>query len=217
MAKAKAVENSDAANDLINTAGVKSDTNQASSETPGTTDGTTGPSPTNAAGPDAAGTGGPTPEQTESAAPYQGSGEIQKEPLSAADQLNLDLFTQEMNKDTPAPPLTDEQVATIAAGLKGETTENLVKMQSLLNSELGAREVPGPAPHQFQGINEPTTADEQQHLKKVAQFGEGYVDAENVDGRQTTFTATAWGNLPATKDGWKQIVKTPPEVAALNK
>ena len=60
---------------------------------------------------------------------------------------------------------------------------------------------------------------EQIHDAKVYRFGSDYVDAEKGTGKAkqiTTFTAKAWKNLK-DKNGWKAVVKTPPEVANLKK
>lgn len=53
--------------------------------------------------------------------------------------------------------------------------------------------------------------------EKVKKFGPGYVDAKNANGAQTTFSARVWASLGKNKLGWQPIVKTPPEVDALNK
>lgn len=42
------------------------------------------------------------------------------------------------------------------------------------------------------------------------------IEAEKL-GLKTTFTKAAWDQLPKNKKGWREIVKTPPEVEALKK
>lgn len=52
------------------------------------------------------------------------------------------------------------------------------------------------------------------HLQRVKQYGEGYVLAKKGN-FETVFTQMTWQRLPTNKDGWQQIVSTPPEVAAM--
>jgi hypothetical protein len=57
-------------------------------------------------------------------------------------------------------------------------------------------------------------AESRVHDQLTKEFGAGYVKAQK-GGQETTFTARAWDLLGANKEGWKPVVKTPPEVKNL--
>ncbi len=56
------------------------------------------------------------------------------------------------------------------------------------------------------------------HTERVKKYGQGYIVAKRAQ-VETIFTRRAWDNLGGAqnKDGWKQVVEMPPEIAHLKK
>jgi len=54
------------------------------------------------------------------------------------------------------------------------------------------------------------------HELNVRNHGEGYITAKNGE-MQTIFSRKTWDLLGVNKNGWKQVIAVPDEVAALNK
>jgi hypothetical protein len=89
-------------------------------------------------------------------------------------------------------------------------------------SEQAANLATGPVrgPEKVENIS-PEDAERRLEDQRAKEFGPGYVRAykttgEGGQGRQeTTFSARAWDLLGNNKEGWKPLVKEPPEVAKL--
>lgn len=61
----------------------------------------------------------------------------------------------------------------------------------------------------------PPTPDElsaMAHERLVKQYGKDFVRAENSTGNKTIFSRKSWNQMPKHKNGWREIIKTMPEV-----
>lgn len=81
---------------------------------------------------------------------------------------------------------------------KGAPTEQLRSLKGIIDGELASRE-----PAQTESFS-------------GNMYGADSITATK-NGVKTTFTKIAWDQLPKDKKGWKEDLKTPPEVQALNK
>lgn len=83
--------------------------------------------------------------------------------------------------------------------VKGISTEQLHSIKIVVDGELAFRQ-----------------PEQQKQTMAAFNYGGEIIEAEK-DGQKTTFTKASWDQLPENKKGWKEVVKTPPEVQALKK
>lgn len=132
----------------------------------------------------------------------EANAEILKEGAKAAPKAAPVQKSDDPDTDALKDPVTDTQPSTNQA--ESSNAEGVKAAEEKAKEDA--------AEAKFQAENE-----EKKSL--VKKFGADYVQAVKANGQQTTFTRTAWNFLKTgrdgTKEGWREAVKVPEEVAEL--
>lgn len=130
---------------------------------------------------------------------------------------NEDDDTDNDNSMGPQDNLDLQCVAKELAENPGKEAEILAKLTPDQIAALQELEQDAEQYAQAQADKEKAEAEAEEKI--VKKFGRDYVHAKKADGTTTYFTAMTWNRLGGANntDGWTQVVKTPPEVAALKK
>jgi hypothetical protein len=157
-----------------------------------------GPTPGPTSGTENQGTAQTDQQQKAAGGDQPGAAAVQGEKTNeeSGNQANANQANQPSAKDENAEQ--DEVLNKVAEKIAGH----------LQNAGIGA---------QVANANKPAGPRILSDDQKLAKYGPGYIDAKNERGATTTFSAKVWASLGKNKLGWVPVVKTPPEVDALNK